>query len=110
EGLSAQGLRVDCAATGEQAIELARTRAYDALLCDVNLGSGGVHGGLQIAKKIRAASLGGSTEIVFMTGDLVEPQNGQDDFRYIQKPFRISEVLTLLGEVLAPSPATKSSN
>ena len=110
EGLSAQGLRVDCAATGDQAIELARARSYDVLLCDVNLGSSGMDGGVEIAKKIRAASRGGAPEVVFMTGDLVELQNGTGDFRYIQKPFRISEVLVILTDLLTSSPATKSSN
>ena len=110
EGLTAQGLHVDCAATCDQAVEFARTRSYDVVLCDVNLSSGSMHGGLEAAKLIRDASRHASPEVVFMTGDLVDPQTGQTDFRYIQKPFRISDILAVLYEVLAPAPATRSSS
>ena len=37
EGLSAQGLHVDCAATAEEALGLVLRDKYDAILCDLNL-------------------------------------------------------------------------
>src|SRR5438034_9766925 len=37
EGLSAQGLRVDCAATIEEALAQVRRSSYDVLLCDLHL-------------------------------------------------------------------------
>jgi hypothetical protein len=40
-----------------------------------------------------------------MTGDLVEDNSG--DIRQLQKPFRISDVLVVLREVLAARPAEK---
>src|SRR5437660_12147663 len=41
EGLSAQGLRVDCAATTEEALAHLRRSSYDVFLCDLHLSSGG---------------------------------------------------------------------
>jgi hypothetical protein len=47
-------------------------------------------------------------EVIFMTGDLVvdEPRPGEP--RRLQKPFRISDVLSALREVLSATPAGKS--
>jgi PAS domain S-box-containing protein len=109
EGLSPQGIRVDCAATVDEALELAKHRAYDVLLCDLNLaGTGFTGGGRDAARQIVAASLGAKPEVLFMTGDLVDPANASaSDFRQLQKPFRISEVLALLRDIFAASPAGK---
>src|SRR5712664_1375053 len=40
EGLSAHGMRVDCAANPQEALELVSNCAYDLVLCDVNLSVG----------------------------------------------------------------------
>jgi PAS domain S-box-containing protein len=115
EGLSAQGFQVDCAATPEAAIALARHRSYDLLLCDVNLStSGSVVSGVGAADLVLAASGERKPVVVFMTGDLVEsietvasggsfasPDRATKTappYR-LQKPFRISDVLALLREV-----------
>jgi len=47
-------------------------------------------------------------DVIFMTGDLVadEPRPGEP--RRLQKPFRISDVLTALREILSATPAGKS--
>ena len=48
------------------------------------------------------------TSLIFMSGDLVENGEGtagRDEAFYLQKPFRISDVLALLREVFAASPA-----
>ena len=106
EGLSPQGIRVDCAATVDEALELAKHRAYDVLLCDLNLaGTGFTGGGRDAARQIVAASLGAKPEVLFMTGDLVDANASASDFRQLQKPFRISEVLVLLRDIFAASPA-----
>lgn len=108
EGLSAHGMRVDCAASSQEAMELVRNRAYDLALCDVNL-SGGDSGqsGRETALQIAAASHRGvKTEVIFMTGDLVE-DNGSGVFHQLQKPFRVSDVLTILREALSPRPAER---
>jgi CheY-like chemotaxis protein len=107
EGLSAHGMRVDCAANSGEALELIRKRAYDVALCDVNLSPGGPGlSGQETAQRIAASSgAAGKLEVIFMTGDLVEENSG--DIRQLQKPFRISDVLVVLREVLAARPAEK---
>jgi PAS domain S-box-containing protein len=102
EGLSTYGFSVDCAATPDQALALARRRSYDVLLCDLNLSSGGaVVNGTGAAELILAASGARKPVVVFMTGELVESHNGtaSEGVRRLQKPFRISDVLALLREI-----------
>jgi PAS domain S-box-containing protein len=105
EGLSAQGFSVNCAATPEEAIAMARRRSYDLLLCDLNLSSGGtIVNGAGAAELVCAASGSRKPVVVFMTGDLLELHNGNGDGnrtdpRRLQKPFRISEVLALLRQI-----------
>ncbi len=109
EGLSAQGLKVDCAATVDEAVVLLQRTKFDLLLCDLNLSAGGfaVDGRKASARLLDAAGPH-KPALIFMSGDLVEnPENapGSDGPFYLQKPFRISDVLALLREVLASSPA-----
>ena len=143
EGLSAQGLRVDCAGTAEDALALIRSfwekdqdplendnnaigggsvekvprsvvnasdAGYDILLCDLHLSAGGffVDGREAAAHVLEATAAAGMPKpaVVYMTGDLTDPGpeapvRGEPSF--LQKPFRISEVLALFREVLAPA-------
>lgn len=159
EGLSAQGLRVDCAATAEDALALIRRfwendrdpldnesdglrssyavaslpengqrslaidkgdkggrsstsqrPGYDILLVDLHLSAGGffVDGREATARLLEAAAAAGLPRpvVVYMTGDLTDtgpeiPARGEPCF--LQKPFRISEVLALFREVLTPA-------
>src|SRR3984893_8084217 len=112
EGLTAQGMRVDCAANSREALELVRNRHYDLALCDVNLSSGGSGpSGREAALQIAASSPGaGKAQVIFMTGDLVEENGASGHVRQLQKPFRISDVLTVLREALSPRPAEKLQN
>jgi len=118
EGLSSQGLRVDCAATVEEALALiqgpphdAWRPAYDILLCDLHLSAGGFFvDGREAAAQILAASGAQKPAVIYMTGDLTDtgpesPAHGEPSF--LQKPFRISEVLSLFREVLAIEPQPK---
>jgi len=109
EGLSAHGMRVDCAANSQEALELVRNSAYDLALCDVNLSGGGSgpsgrEAALQIAASSRSAA---KPEVIFMTGDLVEDDGGAGHIRQLQKPFRISDVLVVLRDALSPRPVEK---
>jgi PAS domain S-box-containing protein len=112
EGLSAQGMRVDCAASPQEAVALAQRRTYDVLLCDLNLSAGGfTAGGQQAAEQILSASGAGKPEVIFMTGDLVDssdPKPGQP--HRLQKPFRVSDVLVAIRAVLSASPVEKLPN
>ena len=109
EGLSAQGLRVDCAATVEEALARLQHSTYDALLCDLHLSSGGFFvDGREAASRILDSAGAHKPLVVYMTGDLLESAQGipgRGEPGYLQKPFRISEVLTFLREALASDPA-----
>ncbi|HEY6268426.1 MAG TPA: PAS domain S-box protein [Candidatus Acidoferrum sp.] len=113
EGLSAQGLRVDSAATTEDAIaHLGRSR-FDVFLCDLHLSSGGYTvDGREAARRILEAAGKQKPVLIYMTGDLIENTPGVAGVSEpvcLQKPFRISDVLALLREVLSDSPAEARS-
>jgi two-component system NtrC family sensor kinase len=114
EGLSAQGLRVDCAGTLEEALALLRHSTYDVLLCDLHLSSGGFFmDGREAASRILESAGARKPLVIYMTGDLTEsaqgiPARGEPGF--LQKPFRIADVLSMLREVLAATPAETSQS
>src|SRR6266481_6420485 len=109
EGLSAQGLRVACAATTEEALAHLRRSSYDVFLCDLHLSSGGFRvDGRDAACRILEAAGEQKPAVIYMTGDLVEITQGAAALGgpfCLQKPFRISEVLALLRDVLSDAPA-----
>ena len=111
EGLSSAGLHVDTAATPDEALRLIKSRPFDVLLCDLNLSTTGfAAGGQDAAREMLAVAGPDKPDVIFMTGDLVvdEPRPGEP--RRLQKPFRISDVLSALREVLSATPAVKSRN
>src|SRR5438309_6512658 len=106
EGLSAHGLRVDSAATTEEALAHLERSSYDFLLCDLNLSSGGFAvDGREAASRILKAAGSQKPALIFMTGDLVEGSQETAEPCCLQKPFRISDVLALLRKVLSAAPA-----
>jgi two-component system NtrC family sensor kinase len=111
EGLSAHGMQVHCAANAEEALRLISQRPYDALLCDLNLTpGGGVASGSSAAERILAAAGGRKPAVIYMTGDFLENGDGESKLgepRHLQKPVRVSDVLTVLCDVFTASPAEK---
>ena len=109
EGLSAQGLRVTCAATAEEALALVQHSTYDAVLCDLHLSAGGFTvDGRDVASRILEAAGTQKPVVIYMTGDLLESIPGAPGGSQpicLQKPFRISDVLALLRDVLSAAPA-----
>jgi PAS domain S-box-containing protein len=109
EGLSAHGLRVGCAATTEEALALVKRSSYDAFLCDLHLSSGGFFvSGRESAARILEAAGAQKPALIYMTGDLMEGSQegeGPSEPVCLQKPFRVSDVLSLLREVLADAQA-----
>jgi PAS domain S-box-containing protein len=107
EGLAAHGLKVDSAGTAEQALSLVLGRKYDVLLCDLNLSVPGPNGdGRNVAERLAVAAGANKPEVIFMSGEL-----GGDDTpakpeaaRWLQKPFRISDVLNLLVDYFSHIP------
>jgi CheY-like chemotaxis protein len=109
EGLSAHGLRVDCAATTEEALAHLGRSAYDVFLCDLHLSSGGFTvDGRDAASRILEAAGAQRPAVIYMTGDLVESNQltaGPGGPGCLQKPFRVSDVLSILRDVLADASA-----
>jgi len=113
DSLGARGCAVDRAPSSEHALALAGRNSYDVILCDLNLESeSGKHvSGFDLHDQIqRKQRSGARPQFIFMTGDLVDAaiseQAGRAGNRFLQKPFRMTELLALLNEL--PSPATVS--
>lgn len=103
EGLSAQGLQVDAAASCEEALAFARRNEYNAVLCDLNLAAGGVSG-TETAERILSVVAPRKLPVIFITGDLVPGDAAgpsKEKPLFLQKPFRISEVLSMLADLFA---------
>jgi two-component system NtrC family sensor kinase len=112
EGLSLHGLRVVCAASADAAAQLAVKENFDVLLCDLNLGgAGGAGSGREAAANVIKASGANKPLVIFMTGELAAAMEGHDGFEgsaFLQKPFRVADVLNLLRESLTVVPSVKS--
>jgi CheY-like chemotaxis protein len=112
DSLGARGCLVERAGSGEQALELANRNSYDVILCDLNLesGTGKPTSGFDLHDRILenlAARSGPRPFFIFMTGDLVDAAVGEQanrqGNRFLQKPFRITELLALLNELPSPN-------
>ena len=117
--LSPRNISVDCASTSERALELAALHSYDAILCDLNLESesGLSVSGFDLYDRIRE-NLASRSAIqplfIFMTGDLVDSSSDEQVIRqgslFLQKPFRIADLLLLLNKTLAPAAVLQPKN
>jgi CheY-like chemotaxis protein len=109
EGLTARGLHVNCAATPEEALAHVQHSTYDAVLCDLHLSAGGFTvDGRDAASRILEAAGTQKPVVIYMTGDLLESIPGAAGGSQpicLQKPFRISDVLALLKDVLSAATA-----
>jgi CheY-like chemotaxis protein len=108
EGLTARGLFVDCAGTLEEALDILTQHPPDAVLCDLNLSQDGGHlSGKAASERLLAATGNRKPPLIYMTGELVEAPSGAGDPgkpRFLQKPFRISDVVGVLEKVFAANP------
>ncbi|GFI43608.1 MAG: response regulator transcription factor [Dorea sp.] len=88
--LEQDGMEVDCAYDGEEALKLAKENAYDMILLDIMLPK---HDGFEVCQQIREFS---DVPIVMLTArnddmdKILGLEYGADD--YITKPFNILEV------------------
>jgi len=101
EGLGAHGLKVSCASTAEEAARLISNQPYDALLCDLRLKSpGSFSDGRSAAAHVLAAAGSHRPLVIYMTGEYVDPNaaTGPDGAAFLQKPFRILDVLAIMRE------------
>ena len=104
--LEQDGMAVDCAYDGEEAVNLARKNEYDVVLLDVMLP---VYDGFEVLSRIREFS---SMPIIMLTakGDDMDKilglEYGADD--YITKPFNILEVKARIKAIMRRSVKSKS--
>ena len=95
EGLRADGVLVDVAVTGEDALWMVPARGYDAVCLDVNLPGAD---GFEVCRRLRADGI--ATPILMLTArDAVEDrvaglEAGADD--YLVKPFAVEELVARL--------------
>jgi PAS domain S-box-containing protein len=108
EGLTSHGLKVESAATAEEALGLVLRGRFDAILCDLCLsGTGPNADGYGVAQRLKIAGGANKPELIYMSGDVVGAGQGSsatDSYRRLQKPFRISDVLNTLMVVFSRVP------
>ncbi len=107
-GLSSRGVRVECAESGERALQLvqaakAAAQPYDVILCDVKMpGINGEQVFAQLSKEPMATSGTFQRRFIFMTGDLIDQGTmgavRDTGVRCVQKPFRVADLVVALRE------------
>lgn len=106
--LEQDGMEVDCAYDGEEALEAAKKKEYDVILLDVMLPK---LSGFEVCQQIREFS---SMPIIMLTakGDDMDKilglEYGADD--YITKPFNILEVKARIKAIMRRSNKSASSS
>ena len=102
--LEQDGMEVDCAYDGEQALDMAKETSYDLILLDLMLPK---MDGLQVCQMIRTCS---NVPIIMLTAKgedmdkILGLEFGADD--YITKPFNILEVKARIKAILRRSSGT----
>ena len=103
--LEQEGMEVDCAYDGEEALEKAKTGDYDMILLDIMLPK---LTGLEVCQQIREFS---SVPIIMLTAKgedmdkILGLEYGADD--YITKPFNILEVKARIKAIMRREPERK---
>jgi PAS domain S-box-containing protein len=117
--LGTRGCFVDRAASFEKAMKLVDRGSYDAILCDLNLETeaGQPISGLQLHDRICETIEARSAKrpvFIFMTGELVEnaisEKAAREGNRFLQKPFRMTDLQALLTEALSPAAVLQPGN
>jgi CheY-like chemotaxis protein len=109
EGLMARGMKVEGAASSEEALSHLVGNSYDVILCDFNLPG---LSGEQLFERLRSEAGSSAPRFVFMTGDMLAPETiaafGEKGAYVMQKPFHVSALASLLADLLAPQPVKVS--
>ena len=102
--LEQDGMQVDCAYDGEEAIEAARRTEYDMILLDVMLPK---HDGFEVCQAIREFSEAPVIMLTAKAGDMdkiLGLEYGADD--YMTKPFNILELKARIKAIIRRSHGT----
>jgi len=97
--LSEEGYRVERASNGLEAIKMAETRDYDAIITDVMMP---VMDGIEFYKELSSVSPHLAGRVIFISGYIGEEHvsfikgTGQ---RLMPKPFQITDITTALAEI-----------
>ena len=101
EALTDAGFRVDRAGDGQEALERIRERVYDLVVCDLKMPR---MDGRALYKAISDASPTLARRIVFVTGDVAGTDTErfleESGSRWLAKPFRLADLLTVAREVV----------
>ena len=106
--LEQDGMQVDCAYDGEEAIEAARRTEYDMILLDVMLPK---HDGFEVCQAIREFSEAPVIMLTAKSGDMEKIlglEYGADD--YITKPFNILEVKARMKAIMRRTSQSKKND
>ncbi len=114
EGLSARGFQVQSAPSVDEALAVMERQSFDAVLCDLNLRSGGgsENSGLGLYAAVTNATPSGKRKpfFLFMSGELaasaVTEGLAHAGAQTIQKPFRVSDLIAILTDALRKSADT----
>ena len=107
QGLEDEGLGVDVATTGEQAVTSALATEYDAILLDVVLPG---WDGFEVCRRLRQEEVWSPTLMLTARGDVESRVRGLDSGAddYLVKPFSFDELLArlraLVRRAVAPRP------
>jgi CheY-like chemotaxis protein len=108
EGLGRRGATVDAVSNSEDAWEYLNSRAYDAVLCDFNLGKSS---GLELFERVAARIGKKNPRFLFMSGEMVDSARiaalERQDSGVLQKPFQLSELVAALEKFLSVSSAVQ---
>jgi PAS domain S-box-containing protein len=110
-GLSARGAIVETSGTAEEAWNRMMSRSYDLVLCDSNMSG---ESGPELFQRIASAKGSEAPRFVLMTGELLDANQitwwEKKGAKVLHKPFQISELITVLEDLLAGSlPELKSA-
>ena len=98
EALAKHGHLAHVTASGREALQWMETVAYDLIICDVKMPD---MDGRRFHDEVRSRWPALLDRIVFCTGDIVNPKTQSflqaSGCRYVAKPFKVEELLTLLG-------------
>jgi len=99
QGLKAEGYAVDLAADGDEAIWLAETNPYDALVLDVMMPT---KDGFTVVRHLRKKNILAPVIFVTARGEVEDRVRGLDagGDDYLAKPFSLSELLARLRAML----------